>query len=104
MGGGEFRYPSLLPTGLPFGVVRVTSTRLFDLENRRALRIIEKPLLLMEGTITDELHLAHSDAALDMMMRLKETCRRFNGTFTLLWHNSHFLRELARRIFTALWD
>lgn len=70
----------------------------------RALPSIEKPFVVMEGTKIDELQLAHDGAALDMMMRLKKTCRLFDGTFTLLWHNSQFLRELARRNYTSLRD
>ncbi len=74
----------------------------FDLHERRALRVIEKPLVVMEATIISYMQLGYSDAALDKMMRLKESCRRFEGTFTLLWHNSHFLTERDRHFYTAL--
>lgn len=74
----------------------------FDLLERRALRITEKPLVVMEHTIIHYMRLGHSDAALDTMIRLKQTCRRFGGTFTLLWHNSHFLTKRDRHFYTAL--
>jgi len=74
----------------------------FDVHERRVLRIIEKPLVVMECTTIEYMQLGYSDAALDQMVQLKETCRRFDGAFTLLWHNSHFLREKDRHFYTEL--
>ncbi len=56
----------------------------------------------MEDTVINYMRLGHSDAALEFMQRLKETCRRFEGTFTLLWHNSHLATEQDRHFYTTL--
>lgn len=74
----------------------------FDVHERRALRIIEQPLVLMEGTVMEFMRLGDSNAALEKMMRLKETCQRFDGTFTLLWHNSYLETQRKRDCYLAL--
>ncbi len=74
----------------------------FDIQERRVLRLIEKPLVIMDRTVSHYMALGNSDAAIDKMMRLKEACQRFEGTFTLLWHNSHLLTKRDRHIYTAL--
>ena len=74
----------------------------FDVQARRSLHLIERPLVVMEGTVIDVMRLGHSDKALELMLRLKETCRRFEGTFTLLWHNSHLGTEQDRHFYTTL--
>jgi peptidoglycan/xylan/chitin deacetylase (PgdA/CDA1 family) len=62
----------------------------FDLINRRALPIKERPLCAMECTIIDKAYmgLGHGEAAFERIMRLVDKCRKYKGDFTLLWHNS----------------
>nr|WP_242479602.1 hypothetical protein [Lamprobacter modestohalophilus] len=48
------------------------------------------------------LGLGYSDQALALMQRYRDTCQRFAGDFTLLWHNSHLGSEADRRFYRAL--
>jgi hypothetical protein len=67
---------------------------LFDLRHRCQLRLRERPLIVMESSIISHVYmgLGYSTEALSLMLRYREICLRFNGDFTLLWHNSHFSR------------
>jgi peptidoglycan/xylan/chitin deacetylase (PgdA/CDA1 family) len=77
---------------------------LFDLGARRALAVIERPLVLMEVTVTSRsyLNLGQGDEAMRLMTQLRETCRRFGGEFALLWHNSNLSLPGARALYEAL--
>jgi hypothetical protein len=69
--------------------------QLYDVVDRRPLKLYEKPLILMECSVisSNYMNLGYTDQAIDYMLDLKKACRRFNGTFTFLWHNSHFNSE-----------
>lgn len=63
----------------------------FDLEQRKPLPLMERPLIVMEGSVLGEKYMAlNGEAALEYMLELKRRCNRYNGDFTLLWHNSSF--------------
>ena len=59
----------------------------FDLEERRTMELVERPLVAMEGSLLQYGGASLEQAVLEMR-RMKETCRVFDGDFTLLWHNS----------------
>jgi hypothetical protein len=61
--------------------------QVFDLQARQALRLRERPLIVMEGSLRDYQRLRWSPAV-EEILRLAEICRRHRGDFTLLWHNS----------------
>lgn len=77
---------------------------LYDLGNRKSLRLRERPLVLMDATLTGEqyLNLGLGSDGFDYAMGLRRECERFCGDFTLLWHNNRlgddqscqFYREL----------
>ena len=70
----------------------------YDLIERIQLPLIERPLIVMEGSILGKQYMNLKGwQARDTMHKLKAYCRKFNGDFTLLWHNSSF--EMA-----ANWD
>jgi hypothetical protein len=77
-----------------------TKALLDDLQQRRPLRLRERPLIVMECSVIAErsLGLGYSDEALALMQRYRDTCRRFSGDFTLLWHNSHLESESETRL------
>jgi hypothetical protein len=66
----------------------------FDLALRRPLRLRERPLVVMEGSLlgTDYMGLTPEPARV-LIAHLASACRAFRGTFSLLWHNT----ELATR-------
>jgi hypothetical protein len=64
----------------------------FNPVSKQALPLRLRPLVMMEGTVIDDtyLGLGMGQAALDKAQTLKRICKKMNGTFTLLWHNSLF--------------
>lgn len=77
---------------------------LFDLVARRALALLERPLVLMEATVVSPtyLGLGLGEEARTLMMGLRASCKRFGGEFSLLWHNSNFGQPGARELYEAL--
>jgi peptidoglycan/xylan/chitin deacetylase (PgdA/CDA1 family) len=77
---------------------------LYDLHQRHPLRLQERPLIIMECSVLSERYmgLGYSDMTLTLMRSYKETCHRFSGDFTLLWHNSYFGNQEARRFYREL--
>jgi len=59
----------------------------WDLERGQRLGLVERPLVVMEATLLsyERLRLPVVEAR---MAALAATCRRYDGDFTLLWHNS----------------
>ena len=53
----------------------------------------------MECTLLDDEYMGYGSgsASLKELKKLKNACRRVNGCFTLLWHNSEF--ETAEKRF-----
>lgn len=64
----------------------------FNPQSQQQLKIHIRPLIAMECTIIAKRYmgLGYTQAALDKFTDLKDKCRKVNGCFTLLWHNSHF--------------
>ena len=77
---------------------------LFDLIGRRALGLVERPLVMMEATVLSPTYmdLGYGERALSLMMQLRQTCRHFGGEFSLLWHSSNFGAAYARTMYEAL--
>jgi hypothetical protein len=75
----------------------------YDLEQRRSLPLRERPLTVMEGTLLDPGYLGLAPAAArERIVRLARVCRRFNGVFSLLWHNSSLVTPSARRLYDSI--
>lgn len=69
----------------------------FDLENRQALPLVERPLVAMEVSLIQAAYMGLSlDAAVSKIIELGDVCRRHRGDMTVLWHN-HFLIEPVQR-------
>lgn len=64
---------------------------MFDILNRKKLAIKQRPLIVMECTVIDNVYmgLGYSEEALQVMKELKQKCFKYNGNFSLLWHNDH---------------
>ncbi len=65
---------------------------MYDLIERRALHLKQRPLIAMESSIISKNYegLGYGKKSMKRFEHLKNTCHQFNGTFALLWHNSHF--------------
>lgn len=77
---------------------------MYDLVGRRPLTVKQRPLVVMENAVIDDpnMGLGHGDQALAAMRRYKQRCARFDGDFTLLWHNSSFAGEDDRAMYCDL--
>jgi len=63
--------------------------QVFDMEERKSLSLLERPLIVMEGSVLGTAYMALPEQqALQYMKALKESCRKYDGEFSLLWHNS----------------
>ena len=77
---------------------------LYDLESGHALRLRERPLIVMECSVIAERYMAlgYSDEALALMEGYRDACHRFGGDFTMLWHNSHLESAADQRFYRRL--
>jgi hypothetical protein len=81
----------------------------FDLVARRKLRLRERPLLLMDVTLTSAAYMGlDQERAAGVAIEIMHQCRLYSGDLTLLWHNSNLYfrsdRELYQRITDGLRD
>lgn len=88
--------------GFRYGTARPFT--MWGWQARRALTLIQRPLILMECSVIAKnyMGLGYSEQALSTMHHLKEESLRFGGDFTLLWHNSFFLHPQDKLFFQAL--
>ena len=65
---------------------------LFDVVERKPLRLRERPLIAMEASVMEDAYmgLGHGEDAANRMLQLKAACRTVQGDFSVLWHNSYF--------------
>ncbi|MDR6553878.1 polysaccharide deacetylase family protein [Paenibacillus qinlingensis] len=65
----------------------------FNLLTRRSLKLKERPLIVMEQTVLHMQYLGlKGQEALKVISNFHNQCKRFNGDFTLLWHNSQLVK------------
>lgn len=63
----------------------------FNLDSRKPCKLVERPLVVMEGTLLGKSYMNVSEReALEWVEKLSQQCRAYQGDFVLLWHN-HYL-------------
>uniref|UniRef100_A0A7C2K256 DUF7033 domain-containing protein n=1 Tax=candidate division WOR-3 bacterium TaxID=2052148 RepID=A0A7C2K256_UNCW3 len=77
----------------------------YDLEQRKPLKIKEKPLMVMDGTLLDEkyMNLGYEEA-LNYIKILANRVKMFNGDFVLLWHNTMLITDGQKRFYEKVLD
>lgn len=67
----------------------------FNAVTQQQLKIRIRPLIAMECTVIAERYmgLGYGAETQAKFAELKDKCRKVNGCFTLLWHNSHFSNQ-----------
>lgn len=77
---------------------------MYDLLNRSALKIKERPLIAMEHTVISKgnMELGYTTAALNIFKQLRQQCHLYNGNFILLWHNSFFVNKEDKIMLEAI--
>lgn len=78
----------------------------FDPVTQVTLPIRIRPLIVMEGSVvaTYGLGLGIGADARQIMLGLKDVCRRVGGCYTLLWHNSSLLTRGWRDLYVEVLD
>lgn len=78
----------------------------FDLVQKRQMSIIEKPLVVMECSLILPRYagLRKSESVAEDIIKYKNTCRKYNGRFTLLWHNNHLAYDKERSWYESILD
>ncbi len=76
----------------------------FNTVTQQLLQIRIRPLIVMECSVMDKeyLGLGVTQQAQNKILELKKRCLAVSGIFTLLWHNSVFIKEEQREIYTAV--
>lgn len=74
----------------------------FNLQTRQPLRLRERPLIVMEGSMLDNQYMSLTrDEARREMELLKDRCRLFHGEFALLWHNCTLIHLHDAQLYQA---
>ena len=75
----------------------------FNLRTRRPLHLREQPLIVMEDTLLrrEYMNLPFSDVW-ERVIRLRERCRAYDGTFTLLWHTHMLVDKKMAQLYNKL--
>lgn len=72
----------------------------FNLRTRKTLRLRERPLIVMDGTLLDSQYMAlRPEQALEWIERLSNTCRHYGGMFSLLWHNTLLIQSWQKELY-----
>jgi hypothetical protein len=57
----------------------------------------------MDTTLVAEHYMAmEPDEACEKVIHLSEMCRHYNGTFSLLWHNTTLLQSWQRELYLSI--
>jgi hypothetical protein len=75
----------------------------FNLRTRRKLALRERPLVVMDVTLQQHMGIGAGEAAA-VVDRLRDACRRFEGGFTVLWHNNHLAPRSGRTAYLRVLD
>jgi hypothetical protein len=70
----------------------------FNLKTRKSLKLQERPLIVMEGTLLHYMRLS-PEQCLDRIARLGAVCRAYSGSMTVLWHNSMLPQRWQKRLY-----
>ena len=73
----------------------------FDTINYKLLNIRIYPLILMDISLTSNNNLSFEDAY-NVASDLRTKCRKVNGVFTILWHNSNLIDRQRKELFLNL--
>ncbi len=77
---------------------------LYDVVERRELNLLERPLVVMEKSVFDKNYMGYSygEDGFKIIEELKQKCYRFDGDFTILWHNNQFPTRQAMEIYQTI--
>lgn len=69
----------------------------YNLHSRKKLALIERPLIVMDGSLYEYMKLSHEEA-MHVIKKLANECKKYDGEFIILWHNT-MLDNMEERYF-----
>ena len=81
---------------------------LFNFEEKRISKLVELPLIVMDTSLQHRKYMGLSpNESLPVIFNLIDEIRKFNGLFTMLWHNTYFSKykyDGWKDVFTKILD
>jgi len=75
----------------------------YDLNNHKKLDIMIEPLIVMDVTLFDKKYMGlNFQCAFDFAVDLKKKCKKMNGHYNILWHNSFFQNPRQKKFYQNL--
>ena len=76
----------------------------FDPLGDREIDLRIQPLIAMEHTVISKnyMGLGLGEEAFNKFIKLKNTCKIFSGTFSLLWHNNQLATKSERDLYSSI--
>jgi len=76
---------------------------LYDLINRRRLKLREQPLLVMDRSLISPKYMnLNYDDAYDFITKCKQRCELFDGDFVILWHNNLVVEKVQKELYQSI--
>ncbi|MFF2484027.1 polysaccharide deacetylase family protein [Paenibacillus sp. NPDC058071] len=74
----------------------------FNVRERKPLQLLERPLIVMDQTLLHYEYMGlQAEEALRVLTDYSNQCRKYNGDFTLLWHNSQLVKASDRTVYES---
>lgn len=73
----------------------------YNLITRKKLNLVERPLIVMDGSLYEYMRLSH-DEALSLVKKLANECRKHGGEFVILWHNTMLDDNKEREFYAGM--
>lgn len=78
---------------------------MYDLINRKKLRIRQRPLLLMDVSLISNRYMSlNYEDAYNEASKIVFECKKYNGDFTILWHNSELDTNEKTDLYLSILD
>ncbi|MFC1652373.1 polysaccharide deacetylase family protein [Planctomycetota bacterium] len=77
---------------------------MYDVVQHRVVNLRERPLLVMEKSVFTKAYMgcSYGEDGLNVFNGLKQKCYRYDGDFTVLWHNNQFPNRQAMEFYEAI--
>jgi hypothetical protein len=74
---------------------------MFDLKKRSSFKLKQRPLINMECTIISDAYegLGNSKEAFERFRNFSDLCKKYDGNYTLLWHNTSLEKPEERALY-----
>ena len=77
--------------------------QVYDLEQRKPLKIRERPLIAMDGSLLDRKYMGLDfEKAAEYVQVLAKRVRMFSGDLVLLWHNTRLTTHEERQLYNII--